>query len=324
MVDVSIIIVCMNRPDNLYPCLESIRRTTRKVTYEVLVVAYMYDPDGLAAAREDFPWVTFIESDEIRGFSENNNLALKRACGRFCFVLNDDTELPGPTVDQLVEDFEALPDGTAIVSPTLLNSDGSLQLCGRPPYPARHYVLQQWHLFREPEDNTAGREPDAVVDGRRIFRTWGITGAAFLIPTELFRELGWFDERFFFTPEDIALAALACRKGYGIYVDASARVVHKWRTTASRIMSAVRPAAMRGSLMHFSGFRNGKYLLLAVPVWCAETAKRLKAAVLQLFRPCDRHALELRTYRNITRSIFTHRTPKELFIKYYEGLNHTT
>ena len=320
MVDVSVIIVCMNRPDNLYPCLESIRRTTLKVTYEVLVVAYLYDPDGLARAREDFPWVTFIESNETRGFSENNNLALKRAQGRFCFVLNDDTELPGPTIDLLVEDLGALPEGTAIVSPTLLNADGSLQLCGRPPYPARHYVLQQWHLFSEPSDNVAGQEPAAVVGGRNLYRTWGITGAAFLIPTDLFRELGWFDERFFFTPEDIALATLACRKGYGLYVDTTAKVVHKWRTTASRIMSAIRPAAVRGSLMHFSGFRSGKYLLLAVPVWLAEFSKRIKAAVVQLLKPNPVHRTELQTYRNITRSIFTHRTPKEIFIKYFEKL----
>ena len=320
MVDVSIIIVCMNRPDNLYPCLESIRRTTRRVTYEVLVVAYMYGPDGLAKAREDFPWVTFIESNEIRGFSENNNIALKQARGRFCFILNDDTELPGPTVDLLVEDFEELPEGTAIVSPTLLNADGSLQLCGRPPYPARHYVLQQWHLFSEPKDNTAGQKPAAVIGGRKLFRTWNITGAAFLIPTELFRDLGWFDERFFFTPEDIALGTLACRKGLRLYVDTSAQVVHKWRTTASRIMGATRPAAVRGSLMHFSGFRNGKYLLLAVPVWCAEFAKRTKAAIVQALRPSPQHRTELQTFRNITRSIFTHRTPKEIFIKYYNEI----
>ena len=320
MVDVSIIIVCMNRPDNLYPCLESIRRTTRRVTYEVLVVAYMYDPEGLAKAREDFPWVTFIESNEIRGFSENNNLALKRAGGRFCFILNDDTELPVSTVDMLVEDFGVLPEGTAIVSPTLLNADGSLQLRGRPPYPARHYVLQQWHMFSEPKDNTAGQEPAAIVGGRELFRTWNITGAAFLIPTALFRDLGWFDERFFFTPEDIALGTLACRKGLRLYVDASAQVVHKWRTTASRIMGAIRPAAVRGSLMHFSGFRSGKYLLLAIPVWCAESVKRAKAAIVQAVRPSPRHRTELQTYRNITRSIFTHRTPKEIFIGYYNEI----
>ena len=318
--DVSVIIVCMNRPDNLYPCLESIRRTTRKVAYEVLVVAYMYDPEGLARARKDFPWVTFIESNEIRGFSENNNIALRQARGRYCFVLNDDTELPDATVDRLVEDFEVLPEGTAIVSPTLLNADGTLQLRGRPPYPARHYVLQQWHRFSEPKDCTLGQEPAAVVDGRRIFRSWNITGAAFLIPTDLFRKLGWFDERFFFTPEDIALGTLACRKGPRLYVDESATVVHKWRTTASRISTAIRPAAVRGSLMHFSGFRNGKYLLLAVPVWLAEFSKRIKATIVQALRPSQQHLTQLQTYRNITRNIFTHRTPKEIFTKYYKEL----
>ena len=342
MTDVSIIMVCMNRPDNLYPCLESILRTTVRVTYEVLVVAYMYDPAGLAKAREDFPWVDFIESNEIRGFSENNNLALKRAKGRYCFVLNDDTELPEGgiweatgmryeengktkldvpgTIDLLVEDFESLPEGTAIVSPTLLNADGTLQLCGRPPYPARHYVMQQWHMFNEPKDNTVGQEPAAVVNGRKLFRTWNITGAAFLIPTELFRELGWFDERFFFTPEDIALGTLACRRGLRLYVDTSAQVVHKWRTTASRMMRATRPAAVRGSLMHFAGFRRGKYLLLAVPVWCAEFCKRVKAAAAQALRPSPERRTELLTYRNITRSIFTCRSPKELFVKYYNEL----
>ena len=320
MVDVSIIIVCMNRPDNLYPCLESIRRTTVRVSYEVLVVAYMYDPDGLAKAREDFPWVTFIESKEIRGFSENNNLALRQAQGRYCFVLNDDTELPGPVVDSLVEDIGALPEGTAIVSPTLLNADGSLQLCGRRPYPARHYVMQQWHLFKEPVDITAGREPDAVINGRKLFRSWNITGAAFLIRTGLFQDLGWFDERFFFTPEDIALGSLACRKGCSLYVDASVQVVHKWRTTASRMMRAIRPAAVRGSLLHFSGFNQCRYLLLAVPVWLAEAGKRAKAAIVQLLRPSPARRTELLTYRNITRSIFTRRSPKEIFTKYYKEL----
>ena len=55
MPQVSIIIVCMNRPDNLYPCLESIRSTTKQVSYETLVVAYLYDKMALAKARKDFP-----------------------------------------------------------------------------------------------------------------------------------------------------------------------------------------------------------------------------------------------------------------------------
>ena len=309
MCEVSIIIVCMNRPDNLYPCLASIRETT-SADYETLVVAYMYDKEALAKAREDFPWVTFIENDSISGFSENNNLALAQARGRYCFILNDDTELPGPTIDRLLEDIRELPEDTAIVSPKMLNSDGSLQLLGRPPYPAWNYVRQQWHRYSEPKDNTAGRTPDANVSDRALFRTWGITGAAFLIKTEVFRELGWFDERYFFTPEDMALSTLAMANGYGVYVDSTVAVTHKWRTTASRLSPAVRPAAVRGNLMFFSRGSNFRYLLLGAGIWPAEFSKRIKARL-------QGRMLDYLTSRNISRNIFTRRTPKEIFTRYY-------
>jgi len=304
MPEVSIVIVCMNRLDNLRPCLESIHATTG-VSYETLVVAYLFSPENLSKARTEFPWVTFIESDEVRGFAENNNLALSRARGRFCFILNDDTELRMDSIGRLVADFDILPEDTAIVAATLLNADGSLQLCGRPAYPAVNYLRQQWHLYKEPVDIRKYSEP---AEGG-LYVSKNISGAAFLIRTEVFRSLGWFDERYFFTPEDIALSTKAWEEGFRVYVDPAAEVVHKWRTTASRLSPAVRPAAVRGSLIFFSGGSAFRYLLLGAGVWCAEFAKRVKAR----FQGRGREYL---TYRNISRSIFTRSTPKELFIKY--------
>lgn len=298
---VSIIIVCMNRPDNLRPCLQSIKKNT-SAEYEVLVVAYRFDADNLSELRAEFPWVRFIVNNGISGFSENNNLALRQAAGDYCFVLNDDTELPGPTIDTLLADFGRLPEDAAIVAPKLLNADGSLQLCGRPEYPPFNYVRQQWHSWREPTDN-----------GRGLFRTFNISGAAFLIKTSIFRELGWFDERYFFTPEDIALSTLARERGYTVWCDSEAAVVHKWRTTASRISPAVRPAAVRGSLIFFSRGSSLRYLLLALGVWLAEMAKRIKARLLGRYS-------DYLTYRNITRSIFTWRSPKELFVRFFNEL----
>ena len=279
---VSIIIVCMNRPDNLRPCLQSIKKNT-SAEYEVLAVAYRFDADNLSELRAEFPWVRFIVNNGISGFSENNNLALRQAAGDYCFVLNDDTELPGPTIDALLADFGRLPEDAAIVAPKLLNADGSL-------------------CWREPTDN-----------GRGLFRTFNISGAAFLIKTSIFRELGWFDERYFFTPEDIALSTLARERGYTVWCDSEAAVVHKWRTTASRISTAVRPAAVRGSLIFFSRGSSLRYLLLALGVWPAEMAKRIKARLLGRYS-------DYLTYRNITRSIFTWRSPKELFVRFFNEL----
>jgi hypothetical protein len=311
---VSIVIVCMNRMDNLYPCLEGLRAHT-DVPCETFVVAYRFSPENLARAQADFPWVSWIVSDEVRGFSENNNLALRQARGRFCFVLNDDTEIREDVIGALVRDFDQLPPDAAIVSPRLLNADGSLQLCGRPPYPSRYYALQQWHMRREPIDDTVGKTP---LFGQ-VFRTSNITGAAFLIRTGVFRDLGWFDETYFFTPEDIALSTLARKKGYGVYVDRAVTLVHKWRTTATRMSPAIRPAAVRGSLIFFSGGSPLKYFLLALPVWLAECAKRAKAAARLRRNPSEQNRIAWETFRNITRSIFTKETPKQLFIKYFHG-----
>ena len=45
--EVSVVIVCMNRPDNLYPCLESISAHCG-VSHEILVVAYLFSEEILS------------------------------------------------------------------------------------------------------------------------------------------------------------------------------------------------------------------------------------------------------------------------------------
>lgn len=82
---VSIVIVCMNNLKSWYPCLESIRKYTH-FSYECFVVAYLFPKENLEKVRNDFPWVKFIESNEICGFSENNNLALRQARGKYCYA----------------------------------------------------------------------------------------------------------------------------------------------------------------------------------------------------------------------------------------------
>lgn len=306
--EVSIVIVCMNRLDNLYPCLESIREHCH-LNYETLVVAYRFSDLNYDKLCRDFPWVNFIRSDKTRGFSENNNLALAQARGRYCFVLNDDTVMDSDVIGQLVSDMERLPEDAAIITPKLLNADGSLQLCGRPHYPARNYVLQQWHMYQEPIDDTLGKTP---LFGS-VYKTSNISGAAFLIKTDIFRSLGWFDETYFFTPEDIALSTLARKNNFGVYVDSSASIVHKWRTTASRLSPSVRPASVRGSLIFFSGGSSIKYFLIALPVWMAETLKWIKASVTHRFHPGAELRIRMHTYRNNSRAVFSRKSPKEIF-----------
>lgn len=315
---VSVVIVCMNRLDNLYPCLNSIIHYT-KVEYEIIVVAYKFSKENLTKLHKDFPAVQVIISKEIRGFSENNNLALRTIKSDYCFILNDDTELVNDVISRLTTDFKRLPRKAAIVSPTLLNPDMSLQLCGRPKYPWWRYALQQWHLYTEPINDTIKKK--AVC--RSVYKTSNISGAAFMIKTSLFRKVGWFDEDFFFTPEDIALSTLLRNKGYGIYVDSKAKVVHKWRTTASTMSVALRPSSIRGSLMFFAQkpYKSKnyhykiRYAILGFLVWTAEWSKYLKAYIRHFIYPTKSNLYKKLTFRANCHAIFTHKTPKELFME---------
>ena len=300
MPQVSIVIVCMNRPDILFPCLDSIR-AHNSVAYECLVVAYRFTPENLAALKEKYPWVQVVESEQLRGFSENNNLALKKAKGQYCFIVNDDTVQHMPVIDRLVDDMKRLPENAAAVSPRILLADGRLQTCGRAPWNPWRYARHYLHLVDE-------TRPSRWNKSAGLYQTYTLNGACFLIKTEAFKKAGWFDERYFFTPEDIALGHKLNFLGYTVWADADVPITHLAGESVGAWEPAIKPARVRGSMIFY-----GEPLLLKCFIWCFELARRVK----YLFLPKTPHNRMMRnTSRNVMHAVFSHRSPKELFIQF--------
>ncbi len=309
---VSVVIVCMDRPDLLYPCLEGIWAHT-SVSYEVWVVAYLFSPEHLAALKADWPEVKVIESRELRGFSENNNLALRQVTGEYCFIVNDDTLMSMPVIDSLVADFDRLPADAAIVSPKIVFPDGRVQTCGRAPWTAWRYVKHYLHLV----DETV---PSAWSMKEGLFRTWTVNGACFLIKTAVFRAAGWFDETYTFTPEDIAIGHKVNQMGYSVWADADVSITHLAGGTVSRLEAAIKPTRVRGALQFYSGGNPVKYALLGGFVWCTEALRRLKYLFADKSDPSSRAAIMDATARNVMRSVFTRRSSKEVFTRLYKEI----
>lgn len=183
MIDVSIVIVCMNNLKNLYPCLKSIKMHTNTVSYETFVVAYLFSKENLEKVKIDFPWVTFIESNEIRGFSENNNLALRQAKGKYCFVVNDDTEMNQPVIDILFHNINKLPKEIAIISPKILLDRTRRILLGKPRFTFYTFLLDNLML------SSLYRRKSPYINKQGMFQTYNISGASFLIKTDIFKSL---------------------------------------------------------------------------------------------------------------------------------------
>jgi GT2 family glycosyltransferase len=144
-----------------------------------------------------------------------------------------------------------------------------------------------------------------------LFRTYTLNGACFLIRTDVFREAGWFDERFFFTPEDIALGDLLNRRGYTVWADADVAITHVAGGSVSALEAAIKPARVRGSLLFY-----GEPLPLKLLIWCYEALRVCKYALLPR---TPRNALMRRTAVNVMHTVFSDLSPKEIFIRCSHG-----
>ena len=312
MPKVSVVIVCMDRPDLLDPCLESLRAHNR-TELEIWVVAYRFSAENLARLQADWPAVKVVESRELRGFSENNNLALRQVTGEYCFIVNDDTLMRMPVIDRLLADFDRLPADAAVVSPKIVFPDGRVQTCGRAPWTAWRYLKHYLHLVDE-------TKPSAWSMKEGLFRTWTVNGACFLIRTDVFREAGWFDETYVFTPEDVALGHRVNDLGYTVWADADVVITHLAGGTVSRLEAAIKPTRVRGALQFYSGGNPVKYALLGGFVWCVEALRRLKYRFADRSDPASHAAIMDATARNVMRSVFTKRTSKEVFVQLYREI----
>ncbi len=336
MAQVSVVIVCMGNPAvHLYACLDSLFAQNR-TPLDVWVVAYLMQAEHREALAARYPAIHIIESREVRGFAENNNLALRQIDSEYCFVVNDDTLQSMPVVDRLLEDFAKLPENAAVVQPKIVFGDGRVQTCGRTPWTAWRYAKHYLHLVKEGEteggigsrisghprpdkregptavpigtsrDGRGRSEAEAIRESMppSVVRTYTLNGACFLIKTAVFRKMGWFDERYFFTPEDIALGHALNNAGYSVWVHPEVCITHLAGGSVSAMEQAIKPARVRGSLIFY-----GEPLALKLFIWSVELARYVKNSLL--CREQNR-----KTARNVMKTVFSKQTPKEIFIRF--------
>lgn len=307
---VSVVIVCMNNLKNLLPCLESIIKSSNKTSYEIIVVAYLFSQENLDFLRLVHPAIQIIESNEIRGFAENNNLAFKVAKGEYCFVLNDDTLMKTPVIDFLFESFVLEP-MASFMSPKILNYDGTIQSCGRPPVSLWSYFLTALILRKEQKIKSKHTHKSG------IFQSFNVVGAAFMVKTSVFKELGFFDEKYFFCPEDIALSTLANKRGYKCFVNSDIEIYHLEGGTSSMVQTATFPVIQKGIIL-FLGDTFVKKITITLIV-----VLRLIIILTNAFfgKSSKNRTITLLKSKNALKAVFLNKTTKELFVKYYNELN---
>jgi len=219
--DLSIIIVNRNTKELLRQCLESIERTVRGLSYEIIIVDNASADGSVALLREGFPAVHLIENSENRGFGAANNQALRVMGGRYALLLNSDALLTEKAAGELYAFLEAHPEA-AIACGQLLHADGSRQN-SIAAFPSLLTLLANTPLLemifpgRFPSKRRTYAGPIEIDSG---------IGACLMVRKSAIDAVGMFDERYFFFFEETDWARQMRNAGWKIFHVPSASIYH--------------------------------------------------------------------------------------------------
>jgi N-acetylglucosaminyl-diphospho-decaprenol L-rhamnosyltransferase len=122
-------IVNTNARELLLRCLEAIENTApERIERELLVLDNASDDGSADAVRELNGEIRLISLTARAGKAENDSILLSQARGRYCLLLNEDSELLPGSVEALLEALEADPSAGA-AGAQLLDASGKPVPC---------------------------------------------------------------------------------------------------------------------------------------------------------------------------------------------------
>ncbi len=220
--DISFVIVNWNTRSLLTDCLNSIEKTVSGYAYEIFVVDNN-SSDGSADAVENFfgSFVKLIRNSENMGFARANNQAIKFAKGRYVILLNSDTVLNKNTVSGLVSFLDDNRDA-AMTGPRMTDENGRLQN-SYDNFPALTTELFNKSILRLLfPDKFAGKTSKADAP----FEVDSLIGACIAIRSEAIKEVGMFDEDYFFFLEETDWCFRMKTSGWKIFHQPEVEIIH--------------------------------------------------------------------------------------------------
>ncbi|WFC68447.1 glycosyltransferase [Achromobacter denitrificans] len=211
---VTIIIPTYGQVDYTVHCLYSLYKAEIKVPFEIIVAEDASgDPD--VARLRVVNNIRLIEREKNLGFLRSCNAAAQEARGSYIFLLNNDTEVASGAIEALLDTFERWPTPVGMAGSKLLYPDGSLQEAGG-------------LVWNDGSAANLGRMDDPEKHEYTYRRpTDYISGAAIMLPRQLWMDLGGFDEHYLPAYcEDSDLAFRVRQAGYEVVYTADSEVVH--------------------------------------------------------------------------------------------------
>jgi GT2 family glycosyltransferase len=222
----TVVILCWNDFKVIPDCLRSIYSSTQDISFEVIVSDNGSIDGSIEFIHKNYPQVRVIENGRNLRFAKANNVGIKASCGEYVLILNPDTIIHDRTLDEVVRFADQHLEAGAIGC-RVLNVDGSYQESAWPFRSIRGEWIAALYLRR-----LAHLSDWFISDvyegwkGETLRKVDWVSGCFLLVRAQLLKQLGGFDEQFFYYYEDLDLCRRIWQAGYQILYLPEVTITH--------------------------------------------------------------------------------------------------
>jgi len=225
--DLSVIIVSYNVKYFLEQCLCSVKEAFQSLETEVFVIDNNSSDGTVDYLQQEFPFITFISNQENLGFSRANNLALKKATGRYVLFLNPDTIIPEDCFVRTISFLENNPRAGAL-GVKMIDGGGNFLKESKRGFPTiwASFCKMSGLTKAFPSSRIFARYYMGHLSENENQEVEALSGAFLMVKKEVLDKTGGFDERFFMYAEDIDLSFRIKQAGYQNHYFSETTILH--------------------------------------------------------------------------------------------------
>lgn len=219
---ISIIIPHLNGRHHLDDCLQSLRRQTWR-DFEALLVDNGSTDGTQAYVAENYPEVRLVQLPENRGFTGACNAGWQAAQGEIIILLNNDTEADPRWLAEVMAAFDRHPRAGSIASKMLL-------------FDRRDHLHTAGDFYRV--DGIPGNRGVWQADAGQFDQekmVFSACGGSSAYRRALLDEIGFLDDDFFFSCEDVDVGWRANLAGWEVWYAPTAVIYHKLKATGGAV-----------------------------------------------------------------------------------------
>lgn len=230
MLDLTISIVNYHNEEDIKAAVATIEQYTSASISKRIYLIDNGDSAVLSDIAKPYSDVTVVKSPGNIGFGRGHNQVLSELDSRYHAIVNPDILLTEDVFAELIRYMEAHP-LTGMTVPRILDDEGNLLSVYRKDPTAGDMIIRRLPgMKKRKAEHTLQNE-----DYTKPFEVPFAQGSFLVVRTELYREIGGFDERYFLYMEDADLCRTIRTRARIEYVP-SASVIHHWKQASKKNM----------------------------------------------------------------------------------------